>query len=177
MCANRTVKPEASDAEVKAILSSSSGLDPAGSSSGAKVFQQALAGSSQRATLARSALDAARSDHAAFVHLERSLVELASLIQQVAELVAEQDPAIVRIEQATDDARGDVELGLKNVQQAKVSAMAARHKRKICAAIAIIMVVIVIVVVVVQMRGAGRGEGGAKDEAAKVEPAEKPIEL
>jgi syntaxin 1B/2/3 len=98
------------------------------------------------------------------------------LIQQVADLVAEQDPQIVRIEQTAEGVQGDIENGLRGVQKAKLSAGAARHKRKICAAIGLIMVVIVIVVIVVQFKGSGRGGGGGAGEGQKAEE-KKPIEI
>ncbi|GAA5904994.1 uncharacterized protein JCM6883_004932 [Sporobolomyces salmoneus] len=167
----RIVKPEATDEEVKQVLSNST--DPAGAPT--QVFQQALSGSA-RTTAALAAFQAAKSEHVQFLQLEQSIIELSELIQQVAELVADQDPQIVKIEQQADDVRGDLENGVKEVQRAKLSATAARHKRKICAAIGLIMLTIVIVVIVVQFKGSGGGEGGGGSEPKKEEPA-KPIEI
>ncbi|GAA6025440.1 hypothetical protein JCM11491_004314 [Sporobolomyces phaffii] len=154
----RIVKPDASDEEVNQVLSSAT------TSTAPQVFQQALSGS-QRTSAALSALDEARSRQSELAQIERSLVELSELVRQVADLVAEQDPAVVKVEHNAEAVHGDVEHGLRGVQQARVSAAAARHKRKICAAIGLAMVVTVIIVVVVQLKGSGSaGPGGDKEE-------------
>ncbi|GAA5992789.1 hypothetical protein JCM5350_002267 [Sporobolomyces pararoseus] len=167
----RIVKPEATDQEVKEILSSSTSGAPQ------QIFAQALVGS-QRTTAALSALNEAKSRQTELLQIEQSLVELSQLIQQVAELVAEQDPQIVKIEENAEAVHGDLENGLKGIQKAKLSAQAARHKRKICAAIGLVMLVIIVVVIVVQFKGSGGSGGNTSAPKEGEKEAEKtPLEF
>ncbi|GAA5931785.1 uncharacterized protein JCM15063_001567 [Sporobolomyces koalae] len=162
----RIVQPNATDDEVKEILSTAS------DSSAPRIFQQALAGS-QRSSAALSALNEAKSRQGELAQIESSLIELAQLVQQVADLVVEQDVKIVKLEHTTEGVHDDVEKALKEIQKSKLSAAATRHKKKICLAIAAIMVVVVIVVIVVQVRGSGAGSGS---DASKQEKHESPAE-
>lgn len=156
---------------MKEILSSSTSGAPQ------QIFAQALVGS-QRTTAALSALNEAKSRQTELLQIEQSLVELSQLIQQVAELVAEQDPQVVKIEENAEAVHGDIENGLKGIQKAKLSAQAARHKRKICAAIGLVMLVIIVVVIVVQFKGSGgsRGNTSAPKEGEK-EAEKTPLEF
>ncbi|GAA6062477.1 hypothetical protein JCM10212_000012 [Sporobolomyces blumeae] len=138
----RIVKPDATDDEVRDVLATSATTAP-------QVFQQALSGS-QRTSAALSALSEAQTRQTELAQIESTLIELAQLVQQVAELVAEQDAGIQRLEGTSAAIEQDVETGLKEVQKAKVRALATRHRRKICAAVALSMVVILVVVIVVQ---------------------------
>ncbi|GAA5875341.1 hypothetical protein JCM16303_000588 [Sporobolomyces ruberrimus] len=162
-----TVKPEATEEEIKEVLSTSSAP---------QIFQQALSGS-QRTSAALSALNEAKNRQTELSQIESSLVELSQLIQQVADLVVEQDPQIVKVEETSAEVEKDLENGLKEVQKARLSATAARHKRKICAAIAIIMVTIVIVVVVVQFKGSGGGGAGSKPGETEPKEETTPVDI
>lgn len=163
----KTVKPEATEEEIEEVLSTSSAP---------QIFQQALSGS-QRTSAALSALNEAKNRQTELSQIESSLVELSQLIQQVADLVVEQDPQIVKVEETSAEIEKDLENGLKEVQKARLSATAARHKRKICAAIAIIMVTIVIVVVVVQFKGSGGGGGAWKPGEEETKEETTPVDI
>ena len=160
------MKPDATEEEVKELLSTSS------SSTTPQIFSQALT-SSQRTTAALSALNEAKSRQTELASLESSLIELSQLIQQVADLVVQQDSQVVKIESNAEGIEVELEIAMKGVQKAKLNALGARHKRKICAAIGLTVLVIIVVVVVVQFKGSGGvvpgGETKVEDPAKEAE--------
>jgi len=95
------------------------------------------------------------------------------LIQQVADLVVQQDSQVVKIESNAEGIEVELEIAMKGVQKAKLNALGARHKRKICAAIGLTVLVIIVVVVVVQFKGSGGvvpgGETKVEDPAKEAE--------
>ncbi|KPV75807.1 uncharacterized protein RHOBADRAFT_43231 [Rhodotorula graminis WP1] len=151
------VNPDASEHEIKQAFETSGGA-----AGPPQIFQQALAGT--RSAAATAALHEATSRRGELVHIEETLVELAQLMQQVADLVIVQDSTITHIESTPDAVRADLEHGTKQVGLARASAAAARHKRKMCAAFALVLVVVLVVVVAVEVRKAGGGGGGGASE-------------
>lgn len=158
---------------MKEILSTSS------SSTAPQIFSQALS-TSQRTSAALSALNEAKSRQTELASIESTLIELSQLIQQVADLVVQQDSQIVKVEsKAEEEIARDLENGLKGVQKARLSALGARHKRKICAAIGLTMLVIIVVVVVVQFKGSGGvtgGGGGEGETKVEADPAKETVD-
>ncbi|GAA5822975.1 hypothetical protein JCM11251_004443 [Rhodosporidiobolus azoricus] len=152
------VNPDVTEAEIKAVVDTSS------ASSAPQIFQQAVSGT--RTAAATSALNDVKSRHSELLAIETTLVELAALMQQVAELVITQDTQFTFIEDSTKSAAADIEAGVQQVAKARLSAAAARHKRKICFGVAAVLVIILIVVILVQLGGSG---GGASKEETKTE--------
>ncbi|BGP13804.1 hypothetical protein JCM10213_006364 [Rhodosporidiobolus nylandii] len=150
------VNPAVTEEEIKAVVDTSS------SSAAPQIFAQAVAGS--RTSQAQSALNEAKSRHSELLAIESTLVELAAIMQQVAELVVVQDSQFVHLEDTSKAIEGDVEAGAQAVTKARLSAAAARHKRKLCAGFALVLVVVLAIVIGVQVSGAGGG-GGKKEEA------------
>lgn len=73
-------------------------------------------------------------------------------LSQVADLVIVQDIKVVHLEQTSHEIEVDVEKGAEQLGVARVSAAAARHKRKLCAGIVLALVLVIVVVVVVQVK-------------------------
>ncbi|GAA6004562.1 hypothetical protein JCM10207_000936 [Rhodosporidiobolus poonsookiae] len=157
----QVVNPDVTEEEIKAVVDTTSS-----SSAAPQIFAQAVAGS-QRSTAAQSALNDVKSRHSELLAIESTLVELAALMQQVAELVIVQDAQFEHIEQTSKSIEGDMEAGASQVTRAKLSAAAARHKRKLCLGFAAVIILVLIVVVSVQFAGSGGG-GGDKDETKTV---------
>ncbi|GAA5896468.1 hypothetical protein JCM5296_000674 [Sporobolomyces johnsonii] len=134
-------------------------LSTSSTSSAPQIFQQALAGP-PRTTDALSALHEAKARRSELVAIEGTLVELAALTQQIADLVAEQDTKFVALETTGNAIEGDLEKGAGQVSAAKVSAAAARHKRKLCAAFGLIVLVVLAIVIAVEVKSAAGGSGG-----------------
>ncbi|GAA5896297.1 hypothetical protein JCM8208_001840 [Rhodotorula glutinis] len=153
------VNPDATDEQIQQAFETSGGGPP-------QIFQQALIGT--RSAAATAALNEATSRRDELVHIEETLVELAALMQQVADLVIVQDSTITHLETTADTVRADLEQGTKQVGLARASAAAARHKRKMCAAFALVLVVVLVVVVVVEVRKAGGGAGATEGEKEAV---------
>ncbi|GAA5868722.1 hypothetical protein JCM1840_004369 [Sporobolomyces johnsonii] len=158
---NAAVNPTATDAAVQEVLSTSS------TSSASQIFQQALAGQ-PRTTDALSALHEAKARRSELVAIEGTLVELAALTQQIADLVAEQDSKFVVLETTGAAIEGDLEKGAGQVSAAKVSAAAARHKRKLCAAFGLVVIVVLAIVIAVEVKSAA---GGSSGEVTKTKTA------
>lgn len=100
------------------------------------------------------------------------LTSLAPRLPQVADLVVVQDTKFTTLEATSASIEADLERGAKQVGLARVSAAAARHKRKMCAAFGLVLLLVLVVVVVVEVKSAsGGGGGGNKGEATKTETA------
>ncbi|GAA5989291.1 hypothetical protein JCM10908_001244 [Rhodotorula pacifica] len=137
------VNPAVTEEEIKAAVDTSSGTAP-------QIFQQALVGS--RTAAARTALNEAQSRRSELLLIEETLTELAALMQQVADLVVTQDSQLSHLEQTSSEIKTDLEKGAQQLGVARVSAAAARHKRKLCAGVLLALVVVVVVVIVVEVK-------------------------
>ncbi|TKA54936.1 hypothetical protein B0A53_02409 [Rhodotorula sp. CCFEE 5036] len=140
----KIVNPAVSEQEIKAAVDSSG---PAAN----QIFAQALVGGSRTAA-ARSALDEAQTRRSELLRIEETLTELAALMQQVADLVVVQDIKVLHLEQTSHEIEADIEKGAEQLGVARVSAAAARHKRKLCAGIVLALVVVIVIVVIVQVK-------------------------
>ena len=70
----------------------------------------------------------------------------------MADLVVVQDIKVLHLEQTSHEIEADVEKGAEQLGVARVSAAAARHKRKLCAGIVLALVVVIVIVVIVQVK-------------------------
>ncbi|KAM0747501.1 t-SNARE [Meredithblackwellia eburnea MCA 4105] len=156
----KIVKPDATEFEIKEVMESSQ-QD--------QIFAQAVAGS--RLEGAQAALSEAQMRRAEFAKLEETIIELSALTAQVAGLVASQDSKIITIEDTMKQVEGDSADAVKQLTAAKISAAAARHKRKLCAAFAGIILLILIIVIAVQVKQATGGSSSSdkdKDKSSSV---------
>ena len=71
---------------------------------------------------------------------------------QVADLVVVQDIKVLHLKQTSHEIEADVEKGAEQLGVARVSAAAARHKRKLCAGVVLALVVVIMIVVIVQVK-------------------------
>ncbi|GAA5848416.1 hypothetical protein JCM8547_004508 [Rhodosporidiobolus lusitaniae] len=153
----KIVNPAVTDEEIKAVVDTSS------ASSAPQIFQQAVSG---RSTAAMSALNEVKSRHSELQAIESTIIELAALMQQVADLVVVQDSQFIHLESTAKQIDDDVEAGAVQVTRARLSAAAARHKRKLCAGFALILVIVLAVVIGVSVSG---GKGGSSSSETKTE--------
>ena len=70
------------------------------------------------------------------------MVELAALFTQVQALVASQNQQFITIDEAAMKTESDMATGVKQIGSARLSAAAARHKRKLCAAFAGVLLIV-----------------------------------
>lgn len=116
------VKPDASEAEL--TEATQGGAD-------VQIFQQALL-QSNRQGQSQSTLRNVQQRHDAIQQIERTLMELQELFQDLDRLVVEQEPMVENIAQKTEDTETHLVAG--NVQMGKAvnSARGARKKKWIC---------------------------------------------
>ncbi|KAI0457361.1 t-SNARE [Xylaria acuta] len=129
----RIVSPNATEEEIRAAVEDQSG---------GQVFQQALMQSNRRGQ-AQAVLNAVQDRHAQLQKIERQMMELAQLFQDMDTLVMQQDVAVTNIEQKGEEVvenlnRGNVEIGT-----AVNTARATRKKKWICLGISVLIIVII----------------------------------
>lgn len=139
------VNPNATEAELREV--SEAGGD-------VQIFQQALMQSDRRGQ-AQTALGNVRQRHDAIQQIEKTMMELAQLFQDLDAMVVEQEPMIEQAEKKADDTRVHMESGVVELGGAVNSARAARRKKWYCLGISILILIIVIAIVL----GYGASQG------------------
>ncbi|KAL9599148.1 MAG: hypothetical protein Q9219_004014 [cf. Caloplaca sp. 3 TL-2023] len=135
----RIVRPDASDAEVREAVEDTSSN---------QVFSQALMQSNRRGQ-AQSALSAVQGRHEAIQKIERQMIELAQLFQDVDAAIVEQEAPVQQIEKQAEQTHEHVTGGNKHLDGAIDKARAIRRKKWICLGIVVLIIIIVVIVVVV----------------------------
>ncbi|GAB1736104.1 hypothetical protein NU219Hw_g6155t1 [Hortaea werneckii] len=119
-----------------------------------QIFQQALMNADRRGQ-AQSALRNVRERHDAIIKIERSMMELNQLLQDLDAIVVQQEPLVENIESKAEETNTHLEAGNVHVEKAVTSARAARKKKWIC--LGIVVAVIVVIVIIVLIYGATAG--------------------
>ncbi|KAL8687912.1 MAG: hypothetical protein Q9218_006041 [Villophora microphyllina] len=135
----RIVRPDASDAEVREAVEDTSNN---------QVFSQALMQSNRRGQ-AQSALRAVQGRHEAIQKIERQMIELAQLFQDVDAAIVEQEAPVMQIEKQAETTHENIQGGNKHLDGAIVKAKAINRKKWICFWIVVLLIIIIVVVVVV----------------------------
>ena len=120
----RVVRPDASAAEVQEALETDT-----------NAFQQALVNSTRRGQ-AQTTLSTVRVRHDAIQKIEKDMMELAQLFQDLEVLVVQQEPAVAQIEQKGEEVNDHVQKANVELDGAVKKAAAARRKKWICLGIA-----------------------------------------
>lgn len=87
---------------------------------------------SNRKGQSQSALRAVQGRHEAIQKIERQMIELAQLFQDMEAAVVQQEPAVEIIDQKAEDTHMNISKGNEQLDQAVVKAAAARRKKWIC---------------------------------------------
>ena len=87
---------------------------------------------SNRRGQSQSALRAVQGRHEAIQKIERQMIELAQLFQDMEAAVIEQEPAVENIDTKAEDTVQNVGKGNEQLDQAVVKARSARKKKWIC---------------------------------------------
>lgn len=88
--------------------------------------------SSDRRGQAQSALGAVRARHDAIQNIEKTMIELAQLFQDLDAIVVQQDPAVQVIEDRAGEAHGNVVKANEEIAQANNKARSRRRKKWWC---------------------------------------------
>lgn len=121
----RIVRPEASEQEVREAVEDTSSQ---------QVFSQALLQGNRRGQ-AQSALNAVQSRHEAIQKIERQMIELAELFQDMENMVVQQEAAVTNIEMKGEEVVENMDNGTKQIDVAVKTARATRKKKWWCLAI------------------------------------------
>ena len=119
----RIVRPDASEAEVRDAVEDSA--------QGGQVFQQAMMQSDRRGQ-ARAVLSAVQDRQAALEKIERQMIELAQLFQDMDTLVVQQDVQVTQIEQKGEETVENLDKGNQEMEVAVTTARKTRKKKWIC---------------------------------------------
>lgn len=145
----RIVRPDASEQEVREAVEDTSNN---------QVFSQALLSQNRRGE-SQSALRQVQGRHEDIQKIERQMIELAQLFQDMEAAVITQEPAIANTEEKTENTVVNLDQGNKHLDGAVVKARSARKKKWICFWIVVLIVIIIGVAVGV---GVGVTVGGTK---------------
>ncbi|KAL1920562.1 uncharacterized protein VTP21DRAFT_939 [Calcarisporiella thermophila] len=137
----RIVKPEATEEEVEAIMDSDQAE---------QIFSQSVL-QSNRSGQVRAVLSEVQNRHDDIKKIEKTILELHALFQDMSQLVEQQAEVINDIEQYADTAVLNIEAGTKEMDIAVVSAQKARSKKKWCFLLLVILLIVVGVVVYFQV--------------------------
>lgn len=134
----RIVRPDASDEEVREAVS-----DPS-----APIFQQALLSSDRRGQ-ASSTLRNVKERHEAIQNIERQMVELAQLFQDLDQIVQQQEPLVANIEQKGEEIHENVVQANTEIGGAIEKARSRNRKKWWCLLIVILIIIVIVIIAVV----------------------------
>lgn len=116
------VRPDATEMEIREATEA--GADT-------QIFQQALLNADRRGQ-AQSTLRNVQQRHEAIQQIERTMIELQQLFQDLDAIVVQQEAPVMAIEQKAEETHTHLEAGNVHVGKAVDSARAARKKKWIC---------------------------------------------
>ncbi|KAF3260815.1 Plasma membrane t-SNARE, secretory vesicle fusion [Orbilia oligospora] len=134
----KIANPNATDDQIRDIQEA----DP-----NAQIFTQATM-QGNRTGAARSALAEVRSRHNDIQKIEKTMVELAELFEQMNQLVVEQDTIVEQIGEYSSKAEQDTGEAVKQLDTAIKSAEGARRKKWWCLLLVLIIIIIIVIIVV-----------------------------
>ncbi|KAH6672475.1 SNARE domain-containing protein [Halenospora varia] len=152
----RIVRPDASEAEVREAVEDTSQQ---------QVFSQALLQGDRRGQ-SQSALRAVQSRHDEIQKIERQMIELAELFQDMENLVVQQEVAVTNIEMKGEEVVENMDKGNEQIGVAIKSAKNARKWKWWCLGITLLIIAIIVIVVLIYkfvvLDGAKKATGQAK---------------
>ncbi|KAF1810382.1 t-SNARE [Eremomyces bilateralis CBS 781.70] len=117
----KIVRPEATEEEIQAVVEEPSG----------PIFSQALMQSDRRGQAQRT-LGAVQQRHAEIQKIERQMIELAQLFQDLDAVVMQQDEMVVQIEQKGEEVHENIVKGNTELDTGIIKARGARRKKWWC---------------------------------------------
>ncbi|KAF2815210.1 t-SNARE [Mytilinidion resinicola] len=132
----RIVKPDATEAEVREACENPD----------TPIFQQALLSSDRRGQ-AQSSLRNVKERHEAIQKIERQMVELAQLFTDLDQIVMQQEPLVMNIEQKGEEVHENVVKGNEEIGGAIEKARSRNRKKWWCLLIVLLIIIVIAVVV------------------------------
>jgi syntaxin 1B/2/3 len=93
--------------------------------------------------------------HEAIQKIERDMITLAQLFQDLETAVIEQEPMVEQIEQKGEEVHDNVQKANVEIDGAIVKARSRNRKKWICLGISVVIVIIAIIVIIVVLKNAG----------------------
>jgi syntaxin 1B/2/3 len=152
----RIVRPEASEDEVREAVEDTSG----------QVFSQALMQSDRRGQ-SQAVLRKVEDRNRELAKIERQMVELAQLFQDLDTMVVQQEEAVTQIEQKGEEIVDNLDKGNEEIAVAVDTARSTRKKKWICFAIVVAIIAIIVIIVVVYFTVIKGGSGGGNNNNAR----------
>ncbi|KAH0414313.1 t-SNARE, partial [Aureobasidium melanogenum] len=140
------VNPDATEQEI--IQATESGADT-------QIFQQALLNSDRRGQ-AQSTLANVRQRHDAIQQIERTMTELAQLFQDLDNIVMQQEPMIMNIEEKAEETQTNMVQANEHLDVATSKARSARRKKWYCLGICIAIVIVIVLIVIIYLAATGK---------------------
>jgi len=138
----RIVRPDAPEEEVRDVVENGANQ---------QVFGNALTMSDRRGD-AQQALQNVNSRHKVIQKIEKDMMELAQLFQDLDVVVVQQEAAVTNIEQKGEEVNDHVQGANTELDGAVQKARAARRKKFYCLGIVLLIIIIIVVVVVVVVK-------------------------
>lgn len=135
----RIVKPDATEEEVRAACEDNQGQ---------QIFSNALLQGNRRGE-ARSALREVQSRHNELQRIEKTIIELAQLFNDMEQLVTEQEPMVEQIDQRGEEITQNVDKAQEELGGAVEKARSRRRKKWWCLLIVVLIIAVVIIIAVV----------------------------
>lgn len=135
----KIVNPNATEAELREVTEASGDV---------QIFQQALMNSDRRGQ-AQSTLSNVKQRHDAIQQIERTMIELQQLFQDLDAIVVQQEPMVQNIETKAIETHDNIEAGNVEVGKAVKSARAARKKKWICLGIVVLIILVIVLAIII----------------------------
>ncbi|TQS36768.1 hypothetical protein Golomagni_02772 [Golovinomyces magnicellulatus] len=134
----KIVRPDASEAEIRAAVE-----DP-----NSQIFSQALM-QSDRQGQAQNTRNNVRQRHEEIAKIESQMIELASLFEDMNNLVVQQEEAIVNVEMKGEEVVENVDKGAEELGVAIQSAKNARKWKWYCVGISILIIIVIGIIIAI----------------------------
>ncbi|KAK6528812.1 Plasma membrane t-SNARE, secretory vesicle fusion [Orbilia ellipsospora] len=134
----KIANPNATEEEIREVVNGTGGE---------QIFAEAT--KNTRTGAARSALAEVRSRHNDIQKIERAMIELSELFEQMNQLVVEQQEVVDTIESHAVKIEDDTSHAVKELDTAIKSAEGARRKKWWCLLLVLIIIIIVVIIAVV----------------------------
>jgi len=138
----RIARPDATPDEIERAVESGE----------TQVFSQAILASA-RSSAAQSTLGAVQARHAEIQRIERTLVELVGLFEEMAREVEASEPVVAKVEQSVEQTHEELVRGNEQLVVAKKHAWNTRRNKWICLGIVIVLLIIIGTVIGVRVAG------------------------
>jgi syntaxin 1B/2/3 len=140
------VRPDATEEEIQKATSDGTNT---------QIFEQALMNSDRRGQ-AQSTLSNVRQRHTDIQRIERTILELQQLFQDLDTIVVEQGHMVQNVEQKADNTHEDLVQGNVQIDRAIARARAARRRKWIYLGVCVAVVLVILIIILIWAGATGQ---------------------